>query len=196
MHEAIGDGSPLSPQVCFETHIIAESQIDALLDERIRNTLCRCFPAARDTFSVSRAWHGSSPAWTVLTIAADDAIAGHVGIVDRTIQAADKHLRVGGIQNVCVTPEHRGQGLLDRILTRTLCHIFDEGMDAGLLFCTEALVKVYARYGWRLLEGASVCRITENGDGAPLPSGSVAMWAPVYLNVWPAGPIHLAGNDW
>ena len=176
--------------------VIAEVDLDTVQDLRIRMLLCDCFPDAVESFSRSRSWHGSFPSWSV--IAEDDAgdICGHVGIVDREIQVAGTKLRVGGIQNVGVTPTCRGMGLSAGLMEQAKQTMIANRLDAGLLFCNEPLVDVYKRCEWRLLDNITVKCVDEIGALVALPEGSLAMWLPVMKEQWPVGDIDLCGRDW
>ena len=176
--------------------LVDEEEVNADLDARIRSALVACFPEAAAFFARSRAWHGSSPAWTVIAEDRDGTIAGHVGIVDRTIRVGTEQLRVGGIQNVCVLPAWRGWGLSLGMLDSAAAIMRGEGLDAGLLFCVPDLVGVYERSAWQTLKDTAVTRVDEDGMEVPLPAGSVAMWLPRRRADWPEGDVHLGGNDW
>jgi GNAT superfamily N-acetyltransferase len=186
-----------------ELRVVAECAIDAPLDRRIRALLCACFPAAHAVFSVTRAWHGSAPAWTVLAertggdvVGPLGALVGHVGVVERSIRIAGQPFRVGGVQNVAVCAAQRGQGLARRLMQRVRALLRSEQYGAGLLFCTDDLVAVYERCGWELLDATRFRRITAENPVAPLPAGSRAMWQPAGATRWPPGEVHLQGGDW
>ncbi len=176
--------------------VIAEADLDAALDSRIRRMLCDCFPDAVGSFSQSRSWHGSFPCWSVIAEDEHANICGHVGIVDRVIRIGLVEYRVGGIQNVAVAPQCRGMGLSAGLMEQARHAMMVNHLDAGLLFCNEPLVKVYKRCEWRLLEGAKVNCLDESGRAVTLPKGSLAMWLPVGKEQWPVGDIDLCGSDW
>lgn len=175
--------------------IIQETDISGALDQRIRETLRRCFPEDDSAFSQTRSWHGSAPAWSILI---EDAgrIVAHAGIVDRIIQVGKKPVRVAGIQNVGVVPECRGQGLSSRMMIAAMEEAAKLGFDAGLLYCLPVLEKVYANCGWKLLPGAEIIRVDEFGAEVALPAKNVAMFFPLKMKEFPPGTIHLQGNDW
>ena len=90
--------------------IVDESDIDAFLDEGIRDCLVECFPPDREVFSRTRAWHGSAPAFSVVE-EAGGRVLGQVGIVRRRVRAGGREMEVAGVQNVAVRAEARGTGL-------------------------------------------------------------------------------------
>lgn len=183
------------PEV-IAVRVVDERRMPVELDRQIRRVLCVCFPKDEGVFSKTRAWHGCAPAWSVVLEDAAGAILAHVGIVDRTVSVGRQSFRVGGVQNVLVMPEVRGQGLSDRVMTAAQAVMCCQGLDAGLLFCIPKLVGVYARTGWVTMSGLEVVRIDETGSEVPLPEGNVAMWLPIRHAGVPEGRLHLNGNDW
>ncbi|MGA2064466.1 MAG: GNAT family N-acetyltransferase [Thermoguttaceae bacterium] len=174
--------------------VVDEARMPPDLDERIRAALCACFPADRAVFHRTRAWHGSPPQYSAVLEDAGRVIA-HAGIVRRTITVGGAPLLVAGVQNVCVLPECRGQGLSDRVLQAAMDEARRRGFDCGLLFCVPALGPLYARGGWQGLGPREVVRV-EEGREVPLSGENVAMFYPLRIAAFPGGPIHLCGNDW
>jgi predicted N-acetyltransferase YhbS len=171
--------------------IVDESEIDPDFDAAIRQGLRRSFPADAETFAKTRAWHGSAPDWSVVLWRGPDVIA-HAGIVERAVRVGAQSVRVAGVQNVFVLPEHRGQGVFRRVMQVAI----REAQRRGLLFCPATLAAAYARLGWRLVEGREVTRVDADGRECPLPGQNVALWHPLAQHALPAGAIHLQGNDW
>jgi len=192
--------------------IIDETNITPSQDAAIRALLCLAFPQDVATFSKTRAWNNSAPAFTSL-IEETNPIGGgvnhiiaHIGVVDRTIriqsiQASSLKpqdsipLRVAGIQNVAVHPDHRGKGLTDQTMQLAMTEAKSRNFDLGLLFCLPQLEKLYARLGWKILPETPVTRIHEGKDTA-LPGKNIAMFFPLAKPHFPPRPIHLNGDDW
>ena len=175
--------------------IVSETSLTPAEDAAIRAVLCICFPADREVFSQTRAWHGTLPTWSVL-VEHQDLIVGHVGVVEREILVGTESVRAAGIQNVLVTPEFRKTDLFRQIMTVAMEEAGRRDMDLGILFCTPDLARLYAWLGWRLLKGRSVIRIDEDRRPQPLPAKNWAMFYPLRRLDFPPGEIHLQGNDW
>ncbi len=174
--------------------IVDERDMTPDLCARIRAGLCICFPKDRDTFSQSRSWHGSNPAFCAVIEDAGEVIA-HVGVVDRTVRIADSRARVAGVMNVFVLPSRRGLRLSDLATAAAMAEASQRGFDLGLLFCTRPLVAVYGRMGWILADNP-IIRV-EGGMELPLPEGNVSMFLPLRQQAISTGVIiHLGGNDW
>ena len=174
---------------------IDESGLPPDIEASIRRMLAVCFPKDAPFFSQSRAWHGSAPSFSAVAVDGDRVIA-HAGVVQRRITVGGVPLDVAGIQNVAVLPEHRGKGLCRRMLARAMDAAFRRGLDCGLLFCETQSVPLYARCGWRKLPDRPVVRVDSDGLEKPLPQGNLPMWCPLAKQSFPAGTVHLRGNDW
>lgn len=178
-----------------EVRIVFEKDMDERTDREIRKGLCECYPLDVEVFAKTRAWHGSSPAWSACR-EEDDRVTAHVGIVTREISVGIEKLRVAGIQNVFVLPSHRGMGLGGVIMQVAMDMAKGMGYDSGLLFCIPELEKMYARCGWTLLPKEEIVRVAESGREIPLPAKNIAMFHPLRRKDFPPGNIHLCGNDW
>lgn len=166
------------------------------LDQRIRAALCLCFPKDAAYFRLTRSWHGSWPTFSVLAQDANQQVLAHVGVHERFISAGGQQVFVGGIQNVCVLPSHRGCGLSSRLMALAAQVMRSRLLDAGLLFCVPELVRLYARMGWMPYEPTAILRIDEHGHTTNLPGDNVPMTLPLHLPNLSPGPLHLQGNDW
>lgn len=179
----------------MELRIIEETKIGRELDAAIREALCVCFPPDREVFSRTRAWHGVLPDWTAVLMD-NDELAAHGSVVEREIRVGLRLLRVAGVQNVCVLPRHRNQGLCRRVTLALMDEASRRGLDFGLLFCTPDVGVVYAKQDWRRLDRRGVVRIDYDGREKPIPDKNIVMFYPLRRHVFPAGDIHLQGNDW
>jgi GNAT superfamily N-acetyltransferase len=173
---------------------IDEARMPPGLDAEIRSGLCRCFPPDVAVYSHTRAWHGSPPEYSLVVSDADRVLA-HLGVVGRTIDVGGRPLRVAGVQNVYVLPEHRGAGLSQQLIEAAMAEADRRAFDCGLLFCMPALATVYAPCGWRLVSPRPITRV-EAGQTLPLPGKNIAMFHPPRVAEFPDGPIDLRGNDW
>ena len=176
--------------------VFEENEITPALDQEIKDGLCQCFPDDAASFSISRAWHGSYPAYSVI-MQDEKKIVAHVGIVKREISINDiDKLTVGGIQNVFVFSEYRGQGLVDAIMAEAMTVAAKKQFDCGFLFCVPELEKVYTRCLWNRLPDINIIRIDEAGNNVPIPGKNIAMFFPLKTIQFPPGDIYLQGNDW
>ena len=174
--------------------IVDEEDMTPELDAAIRRSLCLCFPADQATFSRTRKWHGTGPAYSSL-IELNNNVIAHVGVVERTLRFGEIPAKAAGIQNVFVLPDHRGQALADAVLLAAQDEAARRRFDCGVLFCVPELEKVYARCGWQTIHN-QVVRVDETGSTQAIPSKNICMFLPIGLRVAPPGLLHLGGNDW
>ena len=174
--------------------VIPETEMTPELDAVIRMGLCICFPDDAAIFSVTRTWHGSGPTWTALVIE-NGRVLAHAGTVARKIRVGERQLNVAGIQSGFVLPECRCTGLGNDVMKATMEEAERRKTDYGLLFCVPGLERLYARMGWRTLRDVAVTRVAE-GKKCPIPGKNIVMFYPIVSPEFPAGPIHLQGNDW
>jgi len=174
--------------------IVEEKHMSPEMDSQIRRRLCVCFPQYEPVFSVTRAWHGSAPAYSALVCEAGEVIA-HIGVVERRLTVGNTPLCVAGIQNVMVLPDHRGRGWIDQVMAQAMAEAQKRQFDCGLLFCDPALVKTYSRCRWETLDDRPIIRV-DDGREQPLPASGLTMFFPLRVRQLPPGTIHLRGNDW
>ena len=130
--------------------------------------------------------------WRVL-VWVDGCIASQVEILDRTVTAGARHLRVGGISGVVTLPEYRRRGLSTAALQAASCFLRDAlHISFGLLITGEWMIPFYARLGWQPVAGPTVydqpdCMIVSDG---------VTMILSLNGDPWPGGPIDLCGLPW
>ena len=178
-----------------QIRLIRESDMPRELDAAIVELLCLANVPERDEFRRDgRGWHGVKPIYCVCVEIEGRPVA-YVGIVDRVVRVGAEELRVAGVQNVSVHPDSRGQGLSIKALELAMSEADKLGFDVGLLFCTEALQRLYGKMGWVGVGKRPVVRV-EGGRELPLPEQNVAMFLPLRVKTFPDGPIHLQGNDW
>ncbi len=180
------------PRFC----VINEENISPDMDKAIRETLVLCFPSDREYFQCHSWWH-CVPAYRVLGRDDRDTIVAHVGVVERSVTVGRNlsKVRVAGVQSFCVSPEYRGTGLSDRMMSITMEQANRHGFDAGLLFCLNRMETVYARMGWHKLDSEVYMRDDKEGK-MPIPAKNITMFYPLGIRQFPPGDIDLAGTDW
>lgn len=184
--------------------VIREEDVTPDLDKSIRDLLAACFPADREYFQRQSWWH-CLPVYRVLGTDANDSIAAHVAVVERTINIGDSNrqmqggdllkMRVAGVQSFCVLRDHRGTGLSNALMSAAMKEASRRGFDAGLLFCIEGLERVYRRMGWRKLS-VDVYMLDREKGKVSIPAKNIAMCYPLGERQFPPGDIDLAGIDW
>ncbi|MCL2648000.1 MAG: hypothetical protein FWD61_13480 [Phycisphaerales bacterium] len=180
-----------------DLRLLYESQITPQLDAALADLICLANPHEREIFRLhGRGWHGVKPLYCTFIEFNSQPIA-YVGIADRTIRVGPENclLRIAGPQNVSVHPNYRGQALSISALAHAMGEAQKLHFDAGLLFCSANLQRLYSKTGWLTLPNIPITRTQDNQD-LPLPEHNIAMFLPLQTKTFPPGPIHLQGNDW
>lgn len=129
----------------------------------------------------------------------NDAWGAIVEILKRTIIVGEREVVVGGVGGVMTVPAMRGRGLATSAMRHAADFICGKlQADAGMLFCTQALIPFYERLGWYDLQrkityhqsdGARVMDTRGHADGC-------AMFKPCGDFVFPYGAIDVRGTLW
>jgi len=100
---------------------------------------------------------------------------------------------VAGVGGVVTVPAVQGRGHASAIMEYVAVYIRDHlGMSFGLLFCREALVRFYVRFGWHLIQDEVMINQPDGEVPSPLPVMVLACSAVS----WPAGSLRLASEPW
>jgi predicted N-acetyltransferase YhbS len=175
--------------------LIDESRMPPATDRAVKELLCVCFPEEAAFFSVTRYWHGSFPAYSVIHGSDEGWLDGNIAIVIREIQVGTQAVRIAGVQNMAVRPGTRGGGVGAGLMERALAEARRRGVPFGLLFCVPELAKYYGRYGWKHREVAVT--MDYNGEtGIPIPGKNICMTLKLGESEFPGGDVHLGGADW
>lgn len=114
------------------------------------------------------------------------------GLLRQQVELCTASLEVGGIGGVVTRPDFRGRGYAGKLLEEALRIFCDEWLlDAGMLFCRDALIPFYRERGWQVLEApVSILQ----------PIGTITCPTPVMVHPfhtpWPSGPIHIDSLPW
>jgi predicted N-acetyltransferase YhbS len=174
--------------------IIDESRMPPATDRAVKELLV-CFPADAAVFSVTRYWHGSLPAYSVIHCSDAGVLDGNIAIVIRDIQVGAQAVRIAGVQNMAVRPGTRGGGVGAGLMERAMAEAWCRGVPFGLLFCVPELAKYYGRYGWKQREVA-VTMDYHGETGIPIPGKNICMTLDLGKSEFPGGDVHLGGADW
>ena len=117
------------------------------------------------------------------------ALAG--AMIARVASSGGEPFPVVGIGSVIVTRAMRGRGLSTVVLEAILVLARRLGPDRAMLFCRDSLRSLYARFGFRLIEG----RVRADQPGGRIVVPMPAMWAPLSARAsWPAGDLEVLGE--
>jgi len=134
----------------------------------------------------------AEPEWYVLGFL-EGVLVARVGLLERTVTVAKKSLCSGGVCSVVTEPEYRSRGIASALMGEAVAFLEDQlKLPFGLLTCKPRLEPLYARLGWRTVDGPTVF-IQEDGTHS---CGGLTMVFECAGRPWPEGRIDLCGLPW
>lgn len=167
---------------------LADAAVDDILDGKIRALLTTCFTKPQDeVFKSRRYFREPYPHRWVVEAGRGNSIA-HGGVHDKIVKAGGKTYRIAGIAEVCVHPDHRGQGLVRTMLQQIHRWLTRRGFVFAVLFGDP---KVYASSGYVSVDNLFHDDIRANGWIRR--KKIAAMVKHLSKTPWPSGRVHLPG---
>ncbi|MFF2660311.1 GNAT family N-acetyltransferase [Kitasatospora sp. NPDC058032] len=118
----------------------------------------------------------------------DGRLVAHAGLVVLPLSAGGRHLDVVGLGGVAVAAERRGQGLARAVVDGALVRARALGPQVAILFCLPEVAGLYARLGWRPVEGP----VEVEQPAGPVVMPLRSMWFPLHEGAqWPEGAVRL-----
>ncbi len=169
---------------------IADDQVDARLDARLRELLCACFTQPQDAVFRARRFFIQPPGhrWC-LEDGATGILGAHVAVHDRLLKSGERRFPLAGIAEVCVRPAFRGRGWARLLLREAHAFMAARGAAFAMLF---GRAEVYRSSGYvpvdnplRFFNHLTQAWRTEVKQGA--------MARPLSDLAWPSGELDLGG---
>ena len=184
----------MSNQNEYTVRILNESDITPELDSAIKELLVVCFPHRTDDFSRCRWLNNNTPDFTTV-VEHDGKVVANIATIERMITVGAAAIRVAGVGNVGVGPQHRGKGLCNMAIKTAMAEANRRGYDTGLLFCQKHVIDIYARNGWSEIPDMPITYL-ENNKPVQFTADRLKMFFPLNLSEFPQGPANLNGPRW
>ncbi len=113
---------------------ISDALVDDDLDLALRELLTICFRKPQDSVFREHRHFKEPPFHRWIIRGADDQLAAHVTIHDKTVEAGGSSFRVGGVAEVCVHPDYRRRGYVRVMLADLHQWLADKSFDFAMLF--------------------------------------------------------------
>ena len=168
---------------------IEDAVVDAALDRQLRTLLALCFTKPCDTVFRDRRYFHEPPRWRWFVRGAPAELIAHIAVHDKLIGTTAGELRIAGIAEVCVHPQHRGRGLVRDLLAAAHPWLAAHDIPVAMLFGDK---KVYASSGYRNIANPIRSRNPETGTWV-VATSDWAMVKPLQNYNWPAGVVDLRG---
>ena len=164
---------------------LPDNTIDDAMDRELRNLLSTCFTKPEDyVFKTRRYFQEPYPNhWIVRD--GEGVMVAHVGGHEKQIEVDGKPFNIGGVGDVCVHPDHRGQGYVGVMLQSVHDWLASHEFAFSVLFGDGA---VYGSSGYTTVDNLCILR-----EGSWVPSK--AMVRPLADIPWPLTEVHLIGRD-
>jgi len=156
---------------------LEDEDVTPELDEALRALLALCFTF--EPFATQR-FCNEMPSHRWLIYSGDQLIA-HVATHDKSFRIGATTMTFCGVAEVCVHPDHRGQGLVGRLLAAAETH--HAACDFSILLGSP---DVYTRYGYRTVKNVIFPLYTEEPH-------SHAMVKCLSADAWPDRRVVLGG---
>ena len=169
---------------------IEDVAVDAEVDRQLRQLLSTCFTKPEDIVFRDRRYFHLSPRWRWLVRGDGGELIAHVAVHDKVIGTIAGDVRIAGVAEVCVHPQHRGQGLVREVLATAHVWLAARDIPVALLFGDK---KHYASSGYRNITNPLRCQNPETKEWSVKPSDWIMM-KPLRVFDWPAGVIDLCGS--
>lgn len=165
-------------------------RLEPNLTDAERRTL---FEWGKDIFGVADKLYQWRPKDWHFIVEENGHVVSHVGLLQTTVRAGQRAVRVGGIGGVVSVPEVQGRGYAHSAMRRAADFMRDElEVEFGMLFCLPRLVPFYARQGWQLLEET----VEFEQPSGPVASPFSVMALSWGGREWPAGKVEVGGLPW
>jgi GNAT superfamily N-acetyltransferase len=173
----------------MQLEYIEDRNVDAALDAELRGLLSTCFTGKTNEIFQHQRFFSVMPQHRWLARSSEGQLVAHLALHDKIIGTTVGDLRVGGIAEVCVTPSHRGQGLVRQLLALSDDWMTRQGVPFGILLGKQ---EVYGSSGYRQADNLVRYLVPSTGEWLEQ-SFSYFLIKPFGAIPWPTGLIDLRG---
>lgn len=168
---------------------IRDLDVDTELDGKLRDLLSTCFTKSGDEVFREHRYYKEHPSHRWFVPHKEGRLIAHVALHEKVVVSSNQDIRVGGIAEVCVHPEFRGQGLVRQLLSKAHAWLRLNGYCFSLLFGKP---QVYASSGYESVTNLFLKSKSDNGENK---------WAVIKAMVsqlseteWPVDNVYLQGQ--
>ncbi|MGF1750076.1 GNAT family N-acetyltransferase [Vibrio cionasavignyae] len=168
---------------------IKDSAVEETLNQQLITLLSACFTKPSDERFKTQRYYNEMPAhrWYIKD-STSNLLVAHLAVHEKHVYHNAKPIVIGGIAEVCVHPEHRGQGYVKQLLEHAHIKMAQLGMQYSILFGRD---EVYSSSGYKRVTNFFLM------DKSMLMPGTniSAMVRPIPLqgSAWPTSRVELRG---
>ncbi len=117
-----------------EIEYLPDNRVDNALDQDLRGLLVTCFTRPQDVVFRDRRYFREPyhHRWVIRNI--QGALVAHIGAHEKVVESQGALFRMGGICEVCVHPDYRGQGYVRTMLESIHAWLCEREFVFALLF--------------------------------------------------------------
>lgn len=167
---------------------LPDAAVDPLLDKNLRELLCLCFTKPCDLVFKERRYFHEPPRHRWLMRDEEMAIA-HVAVHEKYVVVDGNKYPIGGIAEVCVHPNHRGNGYVKHILAAIEIWLIARKVQYAVLFGNP---EIYASSGFH--QATNLFHDAEDSEGKPRFESVKAMVKPLTNRRWFTTEVYLPGK--
>jgi GNAT superfamily N-acetyltransferase len=173
----------------MDVEYLADSSVDDAMDAQIRGLLTMCFTKPEDVVFKDRRYFIEPYPHRWVIRDTQGSIIAHIGVHEKTIEAEERHFRIGGIAEVCVHPEYRGRGFAKKMLACVHDWLIRNEFDFAVLF---GKTSVYNSSGYIEVHNLIHDDVTTAGESCT--SQSPAMVRQLTGTPWPGDQVYMPGS--
>lgn len=159
----------------MDVKYVKDADVGYDLDLRLRELLSICFTKPGDEVFRDRRYFKECPSHRWIVYDEKDRLIAHVALHEKKVDSFGQEIPIGGIAEVCVHPEFRGQGLVRRLLSESHKWLRSHGYLFAVLFGDPL---VYRSSGYVLVDNLLQKNKAEDGT---------VKWEPVVAMVCELG---------
>lgn len=167
---------------------LPDALVDAATDENIRNLLTTCFTGPNDAVFKERRYFREpyQHRWVIRNELS--LIIAHIGVHQKHVESNGTIYRIGGIAEVCVHPEFRGQGFVRIMLDSAHKWLIRHPFDFAVLFGN---IKIYKSSGY--MQVKNLWMDADPADESKPRQHAAALVKELSNTPWPQGELYLPG---
>ncbi|MBA4388417.1 MAG: GNAT family N-acetyltransferase [Verrucomicrobia bacterium] len=169
---------------------IKDADVDAAMDAEIRVLLTTCFLKPQDVVFKERRYFKEPPAHRWFIRDESGRLAAQVAVHDKTVLSGGRTYRIGGIAEVCVHPDHRGNGYVKKLLDAANEWLARNGFEFSVLFGRQ---EIYSSSGYAVKN--NMYHNIKNETGEVTRKNDTPMVKPLGAMPWPEGEVFLPGPN-
>lgn len=167
---------------------LPDADVSPSLDAELRSLLVLCFPKDQALFSRHRHYK-EPPAHRWIIRDSSGRLIAHACIHDKMLGSSEGDIHIGGVAEVCVHPNARGQGLVRLLLHHIQQWLATHNFEFSVLFGDA---NVYSSSGYVSIPNPIQYYEPATQQWLTTPIAS-AMILPLSARKWPTGQIDLRG---